>query len=283
MKVFFSFFLGFLGLWNPSASAQATDQIAALLGTKENKTAVLRNYYTDDKLMFDSTGHLDSAGTAGFGPSDGRVYVEKIKLDADRLVLTGKRTVPFYDEGSGSFKQMATKRSVRIEIGLPVGQPTADAIAPLLNSMFMQESELDQLKCSADEAKAFRDRLAMARELDDRPQPKTPEVQSLQELTQVCFPFGERAYPGGGGISPPHLIRVKGIQFRWGQHLGTGVILLIVDTKGNPTSIYIARALGHSGDEPVLAALWKAKFEPARFQGVPVPVVVALDLKGFPD
>jgi hypothetical protein len=280
MRLLFASFLVLLGLCESVASAQSTDQVAALLEAKQNKEVVLRNYYTNDNLTFDSTGRLASTGRVGFGPSDGRVYVEKIKLEPDRLILIGKRTVPFYDEGSGSFKQMITKRSVKIEISLPPGQPAADTIVPLLNTVFLQESELDNLKCPADGAKAFRDRLTRARTLDHGPRPKMPEVQNLQEITPLCFPFGERAYPAGRGISPADWKRTPGSEA--GQHTGTGVIVLIVDTNGNPTSLYVARSVGHDGDERMIAALRKTKFKPARFRGSPVPAVCTITLGGFP-
>jgi len=281
MKLLFASFLLFLGVCESIASAQSTDQVAALLEAKQNKDVVLRNYYANDNLTFDSTGRLVSTGRVGFGPSDGRVYVEKIKLEPDRLILIGERTVPFYDEGSGSFKQMVTNRSVKIEISLSPGQPAADTIVPLLNTVFLQESELDNLKCPADGAEEFRDRLARARELDHGPRPKMPEIKNLQEVTPLCFPFGERAYPVGRGISPADWRRTPGIEAF--QHPGTGVIMLIVDTNGNPTSLYVARSVGHDGDERMISALRKLKFKAARFRGAPVPSVFTITLRGLPN
>ena len=282
MKRLLPLSLALIWFGNSVASAQSIDQIASFLGGGRT-TVVLRNYYTDDKLTFDADGRLVSTGTTGFGPSDGRLLVEQVKGEPNRVILTGKRTVPFYDEASGSFKQMKTKRSVKIEINLPAGQRATDAIVPVLNTVFMQEQELDQLKCSTDEAKAFRDRLVRARELDSSPKPKLPDIQSLQDLTQVCFPFGERAYPVGRGISPSHWTHWGRLEYLTGQHTSTEVMILIVDANGNPTSLYLARALGHGADEKIIDSVRKSKFEPAKFQGTPVPVVLTLTLKGFPD
>ena len=45
-----------------------------------HRVLIIRNYYTDTQLTFDSNGQLVPKGTRGFGPSDGRIYVQQIQL-----------------------------------------------------------------------------------------------------------------------------------------------------------------------------------------------------------
>ena len=244
--------LAVLPMWISTAAGQSADQIKSLLGGGKT-TVVLRNYYTDDNLTFDSNGKLVSTGTPGFGPTDGRVLIEQVKLDRDGLLLSGKRTVPFYDDGS-AFKQLKTNLAVRIQIKLSNVPPASGAVPVVLDTVFMKQAELDQMKCPADAARAFREGLTQVRELGTAPAVELPPTQGIQEPAPLCLPFGERAYLSGRGITDPQWIRTPYVEFLAGQHTGTSVILFIVDTNGNPTSLYIARALGHGGDEKIVSA-----------------------------
>ena len=60
-----------------------------------NHLVVLRNFYTDAHLKFDSDGKLTSKGTPGFGPIEGRIYIQEIKLEPPRLTIHGSRPVAF--------------------------------------------------------------------------------------------------------------------------------------------------------------------------------------------
>jgi hypothetical protein len=273
-------FILVLSMWTPLVAAQSADQLESLLGGGKT-TVVLRNYYTDDNLTFDSTGKLVSTGTPGFGPTDGRVLIEQVKLDRDGIILSGKRTVPFYD-GSGAFKQLKTNLSVKIRINSSM-PPTDVVISTILETIFMKQAELDQMKCTADETKEFRDGLTQIRELVTPPAAEASGAQSIQARATVCLPFGERADLCNGAITPPHWIRGPRIEFRSGPHTGTSEILMIVDTNGNPTSLYIARPLGHGGDERIIAAIRKVRLSPAKFHDTPVPVLVRIRFNGVPD
>ena len=48
-------------------------------------TFILRNFYTNQRLNFDSSGALISDGTPGFGPTDGRVYIKEVQLAANLI------------------------------------------------------------------------------------------------------------------------------------------------------------------------------------------------------
>ena len=58
-----------------------------LTGELVKRTLVLRNFYTGHKLAFDSNGRLLSGGPPGFGPTDGRVYVESVQVEGTRSTI----------------------------------------------------------------------------------------------------------------------------------------------------------------------------------------------------
>ena len=56
---------------------------------------VLRQFYTDAHLRFDSDGKLASKAKPGFGPTDGRIYVQQVQLTPYSLILTGTRPLTY--------------------------------------------------------------------------------------------------------------------------------------------------------------------------------------------
>src|SRR5271165_7623224 len=82
----------------------AWGQSADLVSTLEKHIVVLRNFYTDDSLTFDSDGKLISGGTPGFGPTDGRLYIEHTELAGGRLNLLGERPTFFWDPTTSDFR-----------------------------------------------------------------------------------------------------------------------------------------------------------------------------------
>src|ERR1019366_2325711 len=120
-------------LYGSTGLAQSAEQLAAAL---EKHTVVLRNYYTNDSLTFDSDGKLISGGSVGFGPTDGRVYVEKADITPAAITLTGQRPTPFWDNSSSQFKLIDIGRKVEIEIKLPPGQQVDQVPRPVLDQVF---------------------------------------------------------------------------------------------------------------------------------------------------
>jgi hypothetical protein len=76
-RLIFSFFV-VLTLCCSAAFGQSADQLVSSL---EKHTVVLRNYYADASLTFDSDGKLISGGTPGFGPTDGLLYIEHVQVE----------------------------------------------------------------------------------------------------------------------------------------------------------------------------------------------------------
>jgi TonB family protein len=59
---------------------------------------------------------------------------------------------------------------------------------------------------------------------------------------------------------------------------GVCVVSLIVDTDGNPRSVRVRRPLGYSLDQQAVDAARRYRFKPAMKNGVPVPVMVYVEI-----
>jgi TonB family protein len=60
--------------------------------------------------------------------------------------------------------------------------------------------------------------------------------------------------------------------------MGTCVISMIVDTQGRPQNPRVVRALGYGLDQKALEAVRKYRFKPAMKAGVPVPVMITVEV-----
>jgi protein TonB len=94
--------------------------------------------------------------------------------------------------------------------------------------------------------------------------------------------IGGGVYRVGGGVSAPRLIYGPDPEFseeaRKTKYQGTVVLWVIVGTDGRTRDIRIARALGLGLDAKAIEAVRVWRFEPARKDGVPVPVQVTVEV-----
>jgi TonB family protein len=255
---------------------------------------ILRNFYTGAKLTFDSNGQLVSKGNRGFGPSDGRIYVQQIQLEPSKLTLTGTRPLDVFDRTSQEWQLAPTATTVSVEMYLPAGEAANAAVPRLINTVFLKKSEVAQVKCTATEQQEF------LQDLQDRlnhphakATSKLPDATSLGDLHPYCLPGGDRVYRVGRGITPPHARYAPDPKYtdaaRSASLQGTTVLLAIVTPEGRPTAISIQRSLGaglpdkmrplgYQLDRRAVEAVSQWKFDPATFQGKPVPVAINIEV-----
>lgn len=102
------------------------------------------------------------------------------------------------------------------------------------------------------------------------------------------FGPGEGGGTGGGifhvgaGVSAPRVVFQVDPEFseeaRKAKYQGTCTLMLVVDSNGRPTNIRVANSLGMGLDEKAIEAAKKWRFEPARKDGHPVAVEIALEV-----
>ena len=270
-------------LLSAAAAAQYQHQLSLSL---VKQFLVLRNNYTDDHLTYDSQGKLTSPGSPGFGPIEGRIFVDGIQLQPGKLLIAGNRPVDVYYESKNQLQATNVKRKVTIEVALPSDEGLDKAIPELLEKVFYTPAELDQMKCSPDELKSFTDLLQKSLNVDltsvrKKNQP-TPKAQSLDKLPRACYPIGDRAYSVGKGVDPPKAIKAPDPSFSnealRAHKTGTVVLMCIIDTDGRPTSFIVARPVGYGLDEAALNAVRTWTFTPGTFQFKPVPVAITVEV-----
>jgi len=260
----------------------AWGQSADLVSTLEKHIVVLRNYYTDVSLTFDSDGKLISGGTPGFGPTDGQLYVEHAQITNDRLMLVGERPVFFWDSNASQFRLTNIGRRSEVHVNLPSGKPVGEVLPQLLKRILLEQSELQQIKC-LDSDEKIQDNMAVRKpKASKKAATNLPDAQSLSELPMWCFPGGERAYRVGRGVRAPKATYAPDPAYseaaRQKKLQGTVVLALIVDELGKPSTIIVTRPLAHGLDEKAVDAVRIWTFKPATFQGQPVPVGVNVEI-----
>jgi len=94
--------------------------------------------------------------------------------------------------------------------------------------------------------------------------------------------IGGGIYRVGGGVSAPRGIYTPDPQFseeaRKAKHQGTVLLTVIIGPDGRPHDIKIARSLGMGLDQQAIQAVRTWKFEPAKKNGVPVAVIVSIEV-----
>lgn len=94
--------------------------------------------------------------------------------------------------------------------------------------------------------------------------------------------YGGGVMSVGGGVTAPRVIHSVKPQFSEAataaKYQGVVSIQLIVDPQGTPQDVRVVRHLGMGLDEKAIEAVRQYKFQPAMYQGHPVPVQVVIDV-----
>jgi TonB family protein len=243
-------------------------------------SVIVRGYYYGPNLQFDQDGRLLSNATTGFGPTDGRIYIDDVEYTSDRLIIRGQRTLPVYDRKTKQFVLDLTGEKVTIVIALRPDSPTTEALEESLKKVFLTTAET-QTKCTSEEQARFQELLSPAKDKDNKKK-QTPEAKSIGELTAYCFPTGEIGYRADRGIHPPKALSTPDPDYsyaaRQNREQGTVVFLVIVDQQGRPTTLHVVRSAGHSLDQAALKAVRQWHFAPAAFNGSPIPAAINVEV-----
>ena len=94
--------------------------------------------------------------------------------------------------------------------------------------------------------------------------------------------YGGGPYRVGGGVSAPKALYAPDPEYseeaRKSKFQGTVVLWLVVDANGRPEQVRVQRALGMGLDEKAIEAVKLWKFEPAKKDGHPVPVMINVEV-----
>jgi TonB family protein len=94
--------------------------------------------------------------------------------------------------------------------------------------------------------------------------------------------YGGGAYRVGGGVSAPRVVYDPDPEYseeaRKAKYQGTVTLWLVVSAEGKPYDIRVQRSLGMGLDEKAIEAVKQWRFEPARKDGHPVPVMINVEV-----
>ncbi len=285
MRLSFALLLGLTACC--AGVAQVEQQLADQL---VRQTVTLRNFYTGRRLKYDANGVLISGGTAGSGPADGRVYVEAVRFEKNRVIIRGERPISLFNPETGETSLLGFHNKVEIEAELPSDQESRKAATEALHRIFLTAAETDQFTCPAREEKAFREWTLRTKEFVSVAK---DGKQNRDEPRQLCFPDGNRAYVAGNRVTVPKALKTPDPVYPsselGSQACGPGdqastknrevILALVVDSGGRPTSPVVVGASVTVFDEAVIDAIQGWKFQPATYQGKAVPAAITVEVK----
>src|SRR5579884_3868113 len=111
--------------------------------------------------------------------------------------------------------------------------------------------------------------------------------EEIDHTADRAFPrhrrrHGRRTPPVPCGVTSPRLIYGPEPEFseeaREAKHQGTVVLQVVVGTDGRTHDIRVTQSLGMGLDEKAIEAIRGWKFEPSRKDGVPVAVLVDIEV-----
>lgn len=108
-------------------------------------------------------------------------------------------------------------------------------------------------------------------------------LASAKPAPATPVPDEKGVYQVSGAVSAPKLIHYVDAKYskeaKRAKLTGSCVVSLIVDREGKPQNVHIVQPLGQGLDENAVKAIQKYRFEPAMYQGKPVPVEIKIEAR----
>ncbi len=236
----------------------------------EGTVLTLREFWRSDWLRYSAEGKLLDRATKGPWTLFGKIVVQKLDLDPEKLQIRGKRIFVLYEDKGRTLKYVGTPMRVRIEIRLPGGQSKKDIVYNALNKVFLSRN--DRL---ADMVPAYWRRFLLRKGKSesekqtgslsgnktkaspkDKPKRIPIPAQLIQEARLI-----HRVTP----TYPRLALRAK-IQ-------GTVRLKCVVGKDGTIKDLQIIEPRGAGLDDAAAEAISQWKYEPSVVKGEPVEVV----------
>lgn len=289
--------LALLALTIPLSSQ--SDELNQHLSEYQGKTLLLRGFYSDDLLRYDSSGAPSNAAS-GDWTVDGFVRVTAIHLSDDRLVIKAQRMVAFWSDKK-QFELRPLERSkgirrsnetVQVEANPGMHNPSPEQVDALLNKIFLTaQDHLDDLvpeywkPCVSGGLRQTDKNCVFAPQLLSVPGvASSSALEGLKGNVLNKDPYGLAGslVRVGNGVSPPRVTHQQEPEFseaaRAKKFQGVVVLMLVVDKEGTPRNIRISRPLGYGLDEKAVQAVSAWRFKPGHKDGMPVNVQIAVEV-----
>jgi len=285
-----------LGLVLP-ACAQTADLERHLRNQYQGKTFLLRGFYSDDHLHYDSVGAVIGTSTPGDWTANGFVQVDGIRVSDQRLTITAKRLVAFslgrtfqlrVDElKTDEKKVMPLLLEIQADLGQkdPSGKQSDVAMATIFLTAQDNFASLvpDYWKPCVPAGLLGRDpNCNFSPEILAIPGVTPSETATEATSGGLSYPSLSTVFEVGKGVSPPTVITQVDPEFsanaRRAKFQGSMTLLLVINREGLPTNIHISSPLGGGLDAKAVHATQSWRFKPAEKDGQPVAVEIALEV-----
>jgi TonB family protein len=280
----------------PYLSAQ-TDLESTIRARYDQRIIMLRNFYQDDHLEFDSAGSVKGKAHPGAWTL-GRVGITKIKLQPNRLELDGVRVADVYNVKASKFNSVRTPQKVRIVVDRDPQQTSS--LEDALSRIFLTNAEK-----LADVVPPYWKAIA-ERRVEAVPQTQGPTCYRIKgaalmtasgeiwmdceehaTVKQVSKPESQGGPPHppfrvGGGVTAPKLVYGPDPHYvplaKEASFQGTTLLIATVTEQGTIDEVQIVRPVGFGFDDTAVETVKTWTFKPAMKEGKPVAVQIHIEV-----
>lgn len=259
-----------------SAAAAKDEQLEKSLNDQyRDKTLYLRHSYKSGSQEYDAEGLPLKGSEEGAWTLYGRIVVRKIALGTDALRIEGNRVTCGFDaKGMVPFEE---HDSVKIKVRLRTPLTSADQANAVLGLVFALTQE-----DIVNSAPSYWQKI-IAEKINPHPTVDAPQ-NALTRQKEPPPRFGDAKFfkIGDAGVTPPKILYKHDPGFTDAalHHEFQGVVGLnaLIDSTGRINDVRLVHVIGMGLDENAIKAVKTWRFAPATKDGVPVPVVVYIEV-----
>jgi hypothetical protein len=274
---------GIFSLWiacclcPPQAAAGSPEQ--DIVSKYRDQTLMLRNSYCAEELSFDAQGKLLGDGEPGSFTLCSEIHIKDIEVSGSAVTLRAQRVYLYYDNEQHRFrdvmeshprkeyKKFLKSQKVAIHVALPASLESADL-----------QSVLDKVVAPLDagfaEVASPMWKCFLMSPSDERCHVRQYR-QSHSDKEQVL------EHTGASVVSPRAVFAPEpdySEAARLAKLSGGSKYWVVVDEKGNVADVQVVDPLGLGLDEESVEKLSTWKFVPGSKDGVPVPVILSVEV-----
>jgi TonB family protein len=271
-----------------SSAQKPAPSLQQLLESKLKGSVVsLRNPSPNTSFSFDGNGKSTLKVEHGLASVDRDILIKEVKVTGASMQIKGDRIYYTWDSKNNRLQGTNQKDNVYLSLSFPKPPETEADIAPALNEMFLTGKEMAEGVCKSEENAAFSQlflngkprHLSKQEQIDEK---NAPAAQSKAELDLICVQNGQRGYRTKNGIIAAKPLITDDPTYsesaRRKKIQGTAVYAVRIDEHGLPTDALLVQPLEPTLNLAGIAALRGWKFQPATFQGEPLPVVLMVEI-----
>jgi TonB family protein len=276
------------------ASADDHQVQSALRRALDKKIVVLRGFYAGQSLRFDSSGNPIGEARSGPWTADGVLQVTRVSMKGDHIVIRGRRLLNTFDSKRCQFTNVFTGMQVEIEVGLGSASPGADQALDTVDKVVARDAR-ELVNMVPEWWKPWVRGISWVDKQGHR-HCGAPEEQQAESAAGTQEPHGDKrsgrpsftesdgtqVFKVGGGIVPPQVLSAPDPPYsevaRQAKVQGTTLLQVVLNDRGEPTTIRIARPIGAGLDDRAVEAVKAWRFKPATRNGNPVAVQIDVEV-----